>query len=585
MDTSSALHATLSPEHGTRAHAEQYLLQRAYPLNDADGAFGLELASVLCAADAPLAVRQAAGVVLKQYVQERWSLALDAFLRRAQAAGVAEGAEALGPEPKHAIRMQLLKALGDAARKVRLLAAQVLSIVCTADFPDHFPELFPVLRTYLGTADAACVHGALKFLSELVQVELDENQLLVVAREFVPLLQAIISDTSASAHIQARCVLVFRQCLTSLYMVKDTYTTVVAEAIEHYLPPWLHAFEVLLDPAFFCTADWNLPAAWEVLGLRREMVRSLGVASHFHEAFGVRGTSLLHRALENLGALAPVFTRVELTADLIPPVPEDGDADVATDASALAMALMTLLSETFSSDPMRALLVQGGVGGEGAETPALAELLRLLPTFAQMTCDDEASWSEDADAFVSEDDEENLNVTLRTAAMDLTAQLLDTYPRPALRTCNALVSELAAAQPHSGWKVIEAFLMLLGAAHNEIEELLDCDANASILSLSRVFEVLVLPHLDHDATFLRGRCFVFASQFVETLPGDLARRMFAAALKVTQQDAPLPLQLSAVRAIRKYVTRVAGMANAAMGISRPISRRPLRRRCCASLER
>ena len=158
---------------------------------------------------------------------------------------------------------------------------------------------------------------------------------------------------------------------------------------------------------------------------------------------------------------------------------------------------------------MRALLVQGGVGGEGAETPALAELLRLLPTFAQMTCDDEASWSEDADAFVSEDDEENLNVTLRTAAMDLTAQLLDTYPRPALRTCNALVSELAAAQPHSGWKVIEAFLMLLGAAHNEIEELLDCDANASILSLSRVFEVLVLPHLDSDATFLRGRCLSF----------------------------------------------------------------------------
>lgn len=563
----ACLRSTLSPDRAVRVDAERQLMERAYPRHDAEGTFGVDLACVFQSDTIPLAERQAAGIALRKYIHERWSIYFESFLRRAKEQGETESMEAL-PEPtKHEIRTVLLAALQDAERKIRLLASQLLSIVGSCDFPDHFPELFSTLQAYLqsyGQRDAmaeAKVHGAMKFLSDFVQVELDENQLLIVAREFIPLLQELLSSSfgDVSAHIKARCILVFRQCLTSLYMAKDTFTDAVNEAVKHYLPSWLNAMQILLDPSYFASASWADSLAWEELGLRREILRTIGVASRFKKVFAEFGPALLGLCLANLQALAPLFVQTELEESVTPPSPAEGDLDVAATVPALAMAAFTLLSDTFHSPSMRHLLVDGGVGGEGQPTEAFRELLRLMRTYAQVTQDDEATWATDMDAFVAEDDVENMAVTLRTTTMDLMDQLLDLYPLPTLRELREQVEALSVSTSESSswWKPVEAQLMLLGQSHEAVEDILMEHGGPDVVSMQRVFEKLVLPFLDPTpAVFLRGRCFVFASQYASELPDDLAARIFSAAQAVMQapdsDEVPLHMKLSAVRTICNF---------------------------------
>ena len=82
----TCLGATLSAERAEREPAERMLTEHAYPRHDADGAFGLQLAQVLHTPSVPLALRQAAGIALKAYVNERWSIYFETFMRRAAAA-------------------------------------------------------------------------------------------------------------------------------------------------------------------------------------------------------------------------------------------------------------------------------------------------------------------------------------------------------------------------------------------------------------------------------------------------------------------------------------------------------------------
>lgn len=55
-----------------------------------------------------------------------------------------------------------------------------------------------------------------------------------------------------------------------------------------------------------------------------------------------------------------------------------------------------------------------------------------------------------------------------------------------------------------------------------------------------------------DVPFLQGRAFVFASQFAELLPAQLAKQYLDAAIRVLDSaDAGVPVKVSAVRALTK----------------------------------
>lgn len=57
-----------------------------------------------------------------------------------------------------------------------------------------------------------------------------------------------------------------------------------------------------------------------------------------------------------------------------------------------------------------------------------------------------------------------------------------------------------------------------------------------------------------ECPFLQGRGFVFASQFSRLLPQEIAGEYLDAAIRVIENDnAQIPIKVSAVKAIQKYV--------------------------------
>lgn len=563
MDTLVArLEDTLSSDQATRDAAEQYLAHETLPKSRTDDVLGVQLAQILSEASLSLYVRQAAAIALKKYVRKRWSIFFDTFTQDMVVNGIVQTVDATPVEAKEHIRTSLLACLCDAEPKVRSQASDILSLISSCDFPDHFPQLLPTLQAYLHSyaeqdAHAAYkVHGAMKFLLDLVHVELDENQLLMVAQQLVPLLQGIVSSSSdwITPHTRARCINVFHQCLISLYMAKDSYVDTVHMVTTHYLPPWLQGMQVLMSPDFFNSANWQEPVTWEMLGLRHEIVAFLGTASHFRNIFQEYAPTLLRLVIAQLQAMVPLFIECHMLDNISFPSSVEADADVACSVSMLAESCFTFLTRQSRAAAMRDVCVQGGVGGDGAATDTLHTLLVLMRTYAQVTNEDIETWEADLNAYVEQDDAENVLAGLRPAISDLLENMLDSFPLPVLRQLRVCVDGISTAQAHAKdawWVPIEAQLWLIGASHEAVDDILLDRDDADLLSIPRMLELLVLPHLSMQAPiYLCGRCFVFASQYVQALPQDVARRIFVAAVDVVRMpDVSLPLKLSAVRAI------------------------------------
>lgn len=66
---------------------------------------------------------------------------------------------------------------------------------------------------------------------------------------------------------------------------------------------------------------------------------------------------------------------------------------------------------------------------------------------------------------------------------------------------------------------------------------------------------IYIPHpYTSECPFLQGRGFVFASQFSRLLPPEIAGSYLDAAIRVIENDnAQIPIKVSAVKAIQKYV--------------------------------
>lgn len=91
--------------------------------------------------------------------------------------------------------------------------------------------------------------------------------------------------------------------------------------------------------------------------------------------------------------------------------------------------------------------------------------------------------------------------------------------------------------------VVPALLSISGQCCSDVSQ------NPSVLTL--LFSIL----FDYpECPFLQGRAFVFASNFASFLPPALAGQYLQAAIHVLEApDANVPVKVSAVKAIRKYV--------------------------------
>ncbi|SJX60888.1 related to KAP114-Member of the karyopherin-beta family, nuclear import [Sporisorium reilianum f. sp. reilianum] len=549
----ACLEATLSPDSATRTQAESQLESFRSPQQDPQGQASLSLVKLLLDFNAPIHIRQSAGVALRKYITARWSPYFDGFVGSAVDVAV-----------KQQVRQALLAGLADPIRKIRLTTSYAISTIAGPDYPDEYPDLLPYIQQLLQQAEPNGLHGAMALLSEFVRVEMDEVQLVRVAKETLPALEQVLAQEDRhSAHVRARCVLVFRQCLTTLYMVKETYPDVVKQASQTMLPRWLSMMQSLLarDAAQQLGSDLK---GWQTLALRNEIFKTLKVAAMFRAQFKSHLQAFMQSSISNLVSLLPAFKQLYLssTSDLDTPTSEEGDDDVACDIPSLACSILDFINEASRGDRCRDLFVQGGTGGQGHETQVLQQLVGLLLVYIDITVDDEDNWANDANAFIADEDDETLAYSLRIAAADLLGMLIEDFPVPALRSLGQQVHQLvqqANTDKANGdadwWKVPEGVLAAIGNNAEAISEIVETQsAGKQALDLESIFNTIVLPNVGNDAPpFLQGRGFVFASQFATSLPSELAVQFLDAAVNAIESDSTsLPVKISAVRTVKNF---------------------------------
>ena len=148
----NALGATFSADEGQRKQAERTLGEM-----ESVGGYVPALLSVVTSGAAPLEVRQAAAIQLKNVVVLRWR----PRRKQQQQGAAAPPTTALSPEDKAAVRGQLVEAVCSVPRLLQKQLCVALQSVAFHDYPAHWPDLVEKTVRFLGAPDHAVAYGAL----------------------------------------------------------------------------------------------------------------------------------------------------------------------------------------------------------------------------------------------------------------------------------------------------------------------------------------------------------------------------------------------------------------------------------------
>lgn len=124
-----------------------------------------------------------------------------------------------------------------------------------------------LLSLISSTSSPISVDGAMRVLNDFISVDLTEDQLLPIAQNLLPQILTILSQNEThSFSTRARGVLIFRQCVMTLFTVKEEHPQAVKTAVGEILPVWLNAFAQLLerDPV----EELQGKDGWEPLAIR-----------------------------------------------------------------------------------------------------------------------------------------------------------------------------------------------------------------------------------------------------------------------------------------------------------------------------
>lgn len=130
----------------------------------------------------------------------------------------------------------------------------MVSKIASADFPDHWPELFPQLVSVLNSASSdAAVQGSLRVLYELVDSGLSDEQFFGVASDLVNSLQNVTVKRGSNPVVQAMALRVLGSCFDNLEQVLATeHATAVKAFLNESMRAWM--------PFFIDTLKLSLPA-------------------------------------------------------------------------------------------------------------------------------------------------------------------------------------------------------------------------------------------------------------------------------------------------------------------------------------
>ncbi|KZT73366.1 ARM repeat-containing protein [Daedalea quercina L-15889] len=530
---------TLSPDTTTRIKAELTLGDML-----AAPEAGLVLAQLVASQGADVGLRQITSVVLRKFVNERWSLALPKW----------RGLPAVPVELKSQIRQVVFQTLSDPQSKIRSLSAQIITTIANADWPDEWPDLLDALIALLSSNSPQSVHGAMQVMAEFIKADLTEDQILPILRQLLPILLSILgAPEQHSVLTRARAVGVFRTCVETLFMVKQEHPQAVKEAAQSILPAWLDAFKFLLN--LNPNQDVDGRPNWDGIALRIQIFKALDtIQVPFHRLLTPVLPDFLSAALTHLTTLYPVYLHHYVLAETAVPPPSEATDSESTELTQLYCAICDFVAGS----------ARHARGREFWTEDSMGKVVLALVQWVQITKDDEDEWINNANAFVAQEAEEAMSFSVRIAGMDLLGAIIDGFQPLAMNTMQLAIQQVIAqseVEKTSGnlnwWRPLEAMLASVGGQAESVLEWIEDEAASG-----RQAQIQIAPLLQNgipnllglsDYPFLQGRAFVFASQYTKVLPVEMAGQYLQATVHVLEaSEANIPIKISAVKAVLNF---------------------------------
>ncbi|PVD24404.1 hypothetical protein C0Q70_14886 [Pomacea canaliculata] len=526
-----SLSAILSPDHATRSNGEDQI--KALEVTEE---FGVFLAEITVDPTGPLAIRQLASVLLKQYVQGHWSEQSGKFHPPETTIAA-----------KEQIRQLLPVGLSESISKVRSSVAYAISAIAHWDWPEHWPDLFPLLMQALTSGLPDPVHGAMRVLSEFSQ-DITDTQMSQVSPIILPELYKIYLGAEVySVRTRSRAVHIFNIFAGMISVMEEVKKSSGRHLLFPVLPQFVEAFLQGLKVPDGPSSD---------SGLRREIIKAL---TTLLKGFPKQMSGYLPQILPSIWN---IFTQsAEFYVRTVVNNVEDADDPVDSDGEVLGFE--NLVYSVFEF--VHALIDTSRYRSTVKST--IDQIIYYIIIYMQMTEDQIRLWSVNPDQFVEDEDEDSFSYSVRISAQDLLLSLCSEFRKecaPAL--CQSVTRHLqeSDANKNTGnehwWKLHESCMLAMGSVQQMVLEAIQ--KGKVQFYLTGFLQSVVLDDMNFSASpFLIGRCLWTASRYTEAMNTELISRFLQATVGGLHPTQPPTVRISAVRAVFGFCDHLKGTGN------------------------
>ncbi|ORY53662.1 ARM repeat-containing protein [Rhizoclosmatium globosum] len=529
-----SLNAVLAAtDNASRANAESMLValsqQQGYPEC---------LADIAMNQNAPVHLRQSAGVNLKNYIDKHWSSRELGFV---------------GPEPsvqaKAFVKAAVLAGLSDSQSRIRVLMAATATKIVNIEDLESWPELFTSLMSNLKSGSPDQIHGALRVISSFVD-DISETQFSQIAPVLLPQVFEIFANKGFNPRVRSRAISVFRKFLETLHNVERLNPTVVKQYLEPQLLAWMQLIQQILAPMDM--SNEQIIFKTEIFYTLEYLVTKFPAAMkpYFSESF-----QLVWRTAT---ALYPIFKATIITTtdgvDAVEEVDTDGDV---MGINSLLFNVFAILGVGAESKHM-----DGVFAGEGGSASAfIKELVEVGVSYAQISDGQIESWESDLNTFIQEEEETAPSFTMRYAVTMLFDQLTARHSARFIQSLLGAVMVLFANAKKAReqgdanwWRILESCIYCMCTSQEAIIEAVK--SGKVSFDFDGFFGHVIQDCIKCAACpILQSRALVFTSIFSAFIPTEQMPQYINAMATSLTSNFALPCRIGAVRSLMKLAAK------------------------------
>ncbi|KAK2605796.1 hypothetical protein QQS21_003750 [Conoideocrella luteorostrata] len=524
---------TQLPDQGPRQQAEIELKRaRTNP------AYPVSLAKIASHTSVNSSVRQSALALLRAFIERNWTV------------------EDQDDEPIVPIaddtRVVLKQSLLDLAlsqeedRKVKISASYAVGKIAIHDFPEQWPSLLPTILNIIPAGTDAQLHGALRVLGDLVEESLSEDQFFSMARDIAKTLTEVALNESRKPMLRALAISVFRSCFDLMNMVKDDHAQEVKAFAEELLSQW-NPFFVSILKSRFPESDLSAgrqPESWNhIIALKLQVVKTLlRIRRVFPNLLLPQSTTFFSAVWEELNLLQASHEELYIKTNAQGRLENSDNLPYTLDF--LVLEELDFLNQCFRSPPVKAEL-DGHLQAHASanDVPWMAEIMRMLVSYARVTQEEEELWDIDCSLYLAEETSVTANYTARTAAGDLLIKMGEWFNEKAV---DGLFGFTKTLFPGDGslWRSQESALFLFTMLLSDLQDLNKTIPNAVA---SAYLELVDFTINRPDEPLLRARGYLVAGIIGSSFqtPPALVDRMVHA---MTSEESEV-VQVACIKAI------------------------------------